>query len=101
LQTIALGSVGAQIFISYGPQENPKMMIDESFFIYFITVFAKIYGPPQILQNYTSAVVARGARDITPWPTAVGAAMSGPLAWADIASYPTTLVLVQTCSVNT
>jgi hypothetical protein len=31
------------------------------------------------VQNYTSAVVAHGIRDITPWPTAVGAASSGPL----------------------
>jgi hypothetical protein len=30
------------------------------------------------LQNYTSAAVAHGVRDITSWPTAVGAASSGP-----------------------
>jgi hypothetical protein len=52
-------------------------------FLYsFYLDFAKIYGPSQILQKYTSAVVAHGVRDITPWPTAVGAAKSGPLAWA-------------------
>jgi hypothetical protein len=41
--------------------------------------FAKIYSPPEVLQNYTSAAVTHGARDITPWPTAVGAAGSRPL----------------------
>jgi hypothetical protein len=52
------------------------------FLIYlFYHDFAKKYGPPQILQKYTSAAVAHGVRDITPWPTAVGAARSGPLAW--------------------
>jgi hypothetical protein len=34
------------------------------------------------LQKYTFAAVAHDVRDITPWPTAVGAARSGPLAWA-------------------
>jgi NAD kinase len=33
------------------------------------------------LQKYTSDVVAHSVRDIKPWPTAVGAARSGPLAW--------------------
>jgi hypothetical protein len=33
------------------------------------------------LQKYTFAVVAHGVRDITLWPTAVGAARSGPLVW--------------------
>jgi hypothetical protein len=28
--------------------------------------FAKIYGPPQILQKYTSAAVAHGVRGLTP-----------------------------------
>jgi hypothetical protein len=52
-------------------------------FLYlFYHDFAKIYDPPQIFQNYTSAVVAHGIRDKTSWPTAVGAARSGPLAWA-------------------
>jgi hypothetical protein len=32
-----------------------------------------------ILQKYTSTAVAYGVRDITPWPTAVGAARSGPV----------------------
>jgi hypothetical protein len=36
---------------------------------------------PKILQNCTSTAVAHGVRDITLWPTAVGAASSGPLAW--------------------
>jgi hypothetical protein len=47
--------------------------------------FAKIYGPQVILQNYTSVAVAHSVRDITPWPTVVGAASSGPVAltpWA-------------------
>jgi hypothetical protein len=35
----------------------------------------------KFLQKYTSVVVAHGVRDITPWPTAVGAARSGPLVW--------------------
>jgi hypothetical protein len=38
-------------------------------FLYlFYHDFAKIYGPPQILH-----------KDITPWPTAVGAARSGSI----------------------
>jgi hypothetical protein len=45
--------------------------MENFFYIYFIA----------ILQKYTSAVVAHNVRDITPWPTAVGAARSGPLAW--------------------
>jgi hypothetical protein len=32
-------------------------------------------------KKYTSAVVAHGVRDMTSWPTAVGAARSGPLVW--------------------
>jgi hypothetical protein len=32
------------------------------------------------LQNYTSAAVAHGVRDIAPWHTAVGATSSGPVA---------------------
>jgi hypothetical protein len=51
-------------------------------FIYlFYHDFAKIYGPPQILQKYTPAVVAHSVRDITSWPTVVGATRSGPLVW--------------------
>jgi hypothetical protein len=42
------------------------------FFLYlFYHDFAKIHGRPEILQNYTSAAVAHGVRDITSWPTAV------------------------------
>jgi hypothetical protein len=53
-----------------------------NFFIYLsYHDFAKIYGLSQILQKYTSAAVAYGVRDITLWPTAVGAVRSGPLAW--------------------
>jgi hypothetical protein len=53
-------------------------MIESRFFIYFFYIyFAKIYGPLGILQNYTSAAVAHGVRDITPWPMAVRAASSG------------------------
>jgi hypothetical protein len=37
--------------------------------------------PPETLQKYTSAVVAHGVSDITPWPTAVEAARSEPLVW--------------------
>jgi hypothetical protein len=43
-----------------------------NFLIFFYHDFAKIYGPPEILQNYTSAAVAHGIRDITSWPTAAG-----------------------------
>jgi hypothetical protein len=54
----------------------------EDFFIYiFYHDFAKIYGPPKILQNYTSAVVTHAVRDITSRLTAVEAASSGPLVW--------------------
>jgi hypothetical protein len=52
------------------------------FYIYFIAILQKIYGPPQILQKYTSAAVAHGVRDLTSWPTVVGGVRSGPLAWA-------------------
>jgi hypothetical protein len=52
---------------------------DLTIFIYFYHDFAKIYDPLEILQNYTSAVVAHGVRDITSWTTAVGDASSGPL----------------------
>jgi hypothetical protein len=58
----------------------------EQIFLYlFYHEFAKIYGPSQILQKYTSGVVTYGVRDITSWPTASGVARSGPLAltpWA-------------------
>jgi hypothetical protein len=52
-----------------------------NFLYLFYHDFAKIYGPSQILQKYTSVVVAHGVRDITPWPTAAGVVKSGPLAW--------------------
>jgi hypothetical protein len=49
------------------------------FFIYlFYRDYAKIYGPPKILQKYTSGAMAHGVRDITPWAVALGAARSGP-----------------------
>jgi hypothetical protein len=52
-------------------------------FLYlFYHEFAKIYGPSQILQKYTSAAVAHDVRDITLWPTAAGVARSGPLVWS-------------------
>jgi hypothetical protein len=55
--------------------------VKSEFFLYiFYHDFAKIYGLPEILQNYTSAVVTHGVRDITPWPTAVGAVSSGLVA---------------------
>jgi hypothetical protein len=56
-------------------------MGEMDFLYFFYLYFAKIYGPPEILQNYTSATVTHSVRDITPWPTAVGAASSGPVAW--------------------
>jgi hypothetical protein len=49
--------------------------------MFFYHDFAKIYGPPEILQNYTFAAVAYDVRDIMSWPTAVGAVSSGPLVW--------------------
>jgi hypothetical protein len=52
-----------------------------NFFNFIIRDFAKIYGLSQILQKYTSAAVAHGVRDITPWPTSVGADRNGPLVW--------------------
>jgi hypothetical protein len=65
--------------------------ITEYFFIFFLSRickniwsvrnFAKLYicrrGPRRQGHN----TVAHGVRDITPWPTAVGAASSGPLVW--------------------
>jgi hypothetical protein len=58
-------------------------------YIFFLSLFCKIYDLPEILQNYTSAVVAHGVRvlpprgtaacvvahwqgHIQPWPTALG-----------------------------
>jgi hypothetical protein len=61
--------------------KKEKKTVDVRIFLYFFYLyFAKIYDPLEILQNYTSAVVAHGVRDITPWPTAVGAASSAPVA---------------------
>jgi hypothetical protein len=59
------------------PFAPPRRAVN--FFYFFYHDFAKIYGPPEILQNYTSTAVAHGVRDITSWPTAVGAASSGPV----------------------
>jgi hypothetical protein len=42
-----------------------------SFLYFFYHDFAKIYDPPEILQNYTSIAVAHGVKNITSWPTAV------------------------------
>jgi hypothetical protein len=53
----------------------------EIFLYLFYHDFAKLYGPSQILQKYTSGVVAHGVRDITLWAAALGAASSGPWAW--------------------
>jgi hypothetical protein len=56
-------------------------MCQSDFFIYFFYLyFAKIYGPPKNLLNYTSAVVGHGGRD----PTAVrhGSRGRGPPARA-------------------
>jgi hypothetical protein len=50
-----------------------------NFLYIFFHDFAKIYSTPEILQNYTSAAVTHGVRDITPWSTAVGAASSRPV----------------------
>jgi hypothetical protein len=50
-------------------------------FLFILSRFCKIYGPSQILQKYTSAAMAHRVRDITPWPTAVGATRSWPLTW--------------------
>jgi hypothetical protein len=55
-----------------------------NFYIFFLSRFAKIYDPLEILQNSTSAIATHGVKDITPWPTAVGAASSEPLAWDNI-----------------
>jgi hypothetical protein len=73
----------------------------EFFYIYFYHDFAKIYGPSEISQNYTSATMTHGVRDIMRWSTAVGAASSGPLVWDSVvphkvrglATWATTLCL--------
>jgi hypothetical protein len=58
-----------------------RVLGSASFFIFVYHDFAKIYDMPEILQNYAYVVVVHGVRDVTPWPTAVGAARSGPLVW--------------------
>jgi hypothetical protein len=63
---------------------NEEFFIQGHFLIFlyfFYHDFAQIYGPLEILQNYTSAVVAHDVRDIMPWPTMLGATNTGPLAW--------------------
>jgi hypothetical protein len=57
--------------------------VAEDFLYTFSLYFAKIYGPPEILQNYTSVVVAHGVRG----PTAAwhGGMCRGPLARAHTA----------------
>jgi hypothetical protein len=56
-----------------------KLCLKKVFIYFFYLDFAKIYGPLEFLQNYTYAVVVHGVRDITSWPTAVGAASNGLL----------------------
>jgi hypothetical protein len=51
--------------------------ISLNFFIFFDLYFTKINGPSEILENYTSAAVSHGVKDITLCPTAVEAAKSG------------------------
>jgi hypothetical protein len=51
------------------------------FFNIFYLYFAKINSPPQILQNYTSAAVAHGGRDIPPCGTTAGVVAHGPAVW--------------------
>jgi hypothetical protein len=57
-----------------------KIRIHDFFLYFFYLYFAKIYGPPEILQNYTSAAVTHGGRG----PTAArhGGMGRGPLARA-------------------
>jgi hypothetical protein len=43
-------------------------MQNAEFFYFFYHDFAKIYGPSEILQNYTSAAMANGVRDINRGP---------------------------------
>jgi hypothetical protein len=67
---------------------DPGIGLRSGNFLYLIYHdFAKIYGPPQILQKYTSAAVAHGVRNITPWPAAVGAARSGPIPFREPRRY--------------
>jgi hypothetical protein len=55
------------IFIMAKGSNLLKKLLGESFYISFCYHdFAKIYGPPEILQNYTSVVVAHDVREIAP-----------------------------------
>jgi hypothetical protein len=56
-------------------------MESADFLYFFYHDFAKVYGPPEFLENYTSDAMAHVVRDITSWPTAVGATSSRPLVW--------------------
>jgi hypothetical protein len=49
-----------------GYKDGPRTVMLELFFIFFITILQKIYGPPKFLQNYTSAAVVHGVRGLTP-----------------------------------
>jgi hypothetical protein len=56
---------------------------NEFFYIFFLSRFCKkIYGPLEILQNYTSGAVAHGVRDLTPWPDAVSHGVRFLTPWA-------------------
>jgi hypothetical protein len=70
--------------LTEGPWEKDISVLlglgEVEFFIYlFYHDFAKIYGPPQILQKYTSAAVAHSVKDKNFLPIAVGAARSWPV----------------------
>jgi hypothetical protein len=59
-----------------------KMMaMKEFYYIFFITILQKYIIYQKFYKKYTSAAVAQGVRNITSWPTVVGAARSGPLVW--------------------
>jgi hypothetical protein len=75
-------------FLLFGHRPILYLYVLRIFYIFIYHDFAKIYGLPQILQKYTSAVVAHGVRDLTSWPTEVGAARSGPV---PLTSWATTL----------
>jgi hypothetical protein len=74
--TVSYAAIGTSIMTAVSCTDGQS-----GIFLYLIYHdFAKIYGPTQILQKYTSGAVAHGVRDITPWAAALGAARSGPLA---------------------
>jgi hypothetical protein len=80
MQTRVMGCDDDPSWREPSPPEKHGFISEANFYIYtFYHDFGKIYGPPEILQNYTSAAVAHVVRDITSWSTAVGAASSGPL----------------------